>query len=259
MLGYLAILFASIYWIGVTGANVLEERLFTRQNISNYILKENEIITLKLRDFFGGSLNEYVYEIKSIDANGNTTDAGEEMYDVVQINSSYVSTLVDHIPGRNRPPLREMYVLLNEHQIGTIDRTMIMHIDEEYFLEIIDFTDHRAKQFEILESINLLNVINTWFMNNHNASLNRDNFTENKEFKALTPVDLHCNNIAVVDPSRVYVVPCHNGEKKFLIWIITYRNDRKFTINAFVHFTENVLIDERNSNALTAILNIVKG
>jgi hypothetical protein len=245
----------------VTGIDVIQEKLFTRKNISNYILKEEEIIRLRLSNYFGGSLNNYTHQINSLGPNDEVIEAGQDMYDIVQMNEPYLSMMLDEIPGRNRPALREMYVMINENEISSVDRTILMIINEEYVLKIVDFTDHVARAFEVLAQLNLLDVINVWFRGVHNTSDSNDNSTDGKNhnFKALAANDLRCNHLAVVEFGRIYTVPCRTEQgTQFLLWIIIYRNKRKYVINAFVYLTNSILIDRRSANTLTGTVNIVK-
>jgi hypothetical protein len=173
------------------------------------------------------------------------------MYDIVQLNEPYLSKIIDEIDDRNRFPFREMYVVLNEDEISSVDRTVLMIINEKFNLMIVDFTDHVARKFEVLSELNILNVINTWFTGVHNASDGNNNSTdgENHNFKTLSIEDLKCNHFAVVEFGRLYTVPCHTiDDKQFLLWVIIYRNQRKYVVNAFVQFTNSILIDKRDAN-----------
>jgi hypothetical protein len=246
----------------VTGIDVIQEKLFTRDNISNIILKEEEIIRLRLSDYFGGSLNDYTYHINYVGPNDEIIDADKDMYKIVQMDNPYLPKMLVESATRNRLPLREMYVMLNEDEITSVDRTVLMIINEEYILEIVDFTYRVDKDYKVLATLNLLNVINTWFRGVHNGSDGNDNTTDGKNhnFKALSVDDLNCKYLAVVEFGRLYTVPCHTSQAngRFLLWILVYRNPQKYVINAFVHVTESILIDEIGANTLTGTVNVVK-
>lgn len=54
------------------------------------------------------------------------------------------------------------------------------------------------------------------------------------------------------------MVPCSVHGIKFVLWIISYRNDVKFTINAFIDKTNGVLMDLTNRNSLSSYIKIVE-
>lgn len=162
----------------------LHDRLFIRRRMIDLILKENEIITYNLRDYFGGSMMDFDFDIQYFDdpQKNVTLDKGN----IFQLQKHYEMILSEDTPGReNLPPLRDMWVLLKEHELNTVDRTLVMFIDEVYMLKIIDFTDHKTGAAQLLFTKDLMPVFNTWF-GSYASGNNSGNVDSAKEYSAYT-------------------------------------------------------------------------
>lgn len=91
---------------------------------------------------------------------------------------------------REVPPLLETSLLLKEYEPSTIDRTMVLFIDETYTLKIYDFTDHRTGHAELLIEYDLMPVFRQRF-GNKKSSNTFYNTTEYDEMLGLSPQDIY--------------------------------------------------------------------
>ena len=169
------------FWLSIFIANLLGlvelqrsdlyDRLFIRQQFDDLILKEDEIVTFVLKDYFGGSFLNYFYYLLPVGEDQQELSADQDEFDIFQVNTPFENVLSGGFENTfTYNPLKEMTLLLKEHNDFSLDRTMLMFIDETYYLNIVDFTDHNTKQYKLLYRRDLLRIINNKFGSGANTS-----------------------------------------------------------------------------------------
>lgn len=177
--------------------NPIHERLYIRKNATNLILKEDEIIRYRMNEYFGGSINQYALNITRASTGAVPVRRERELlHQIFQMNQPYKSSKqrdFNELP--QMPPLLEMHVVITEHEDDSADRTLVLFVNEQYVLYILDFTDHRVKSFDIVATEDLMHVFNTFIGEKEGSN------------QGLTPSDIYCNSLTVVEQGRVYTVP----------------------------------------------------
>ena len=162
--------------------------------MTNVILKETEIVEYSFRDYFGGSMVKYNISVNQW--NGDPIADPEEkevLHNIFEIVEPYTTILSNPLEDRiQRIPILDTSILRKEHMQNSIDRTMMMYIDEIYHLTIIDFTDHRQNIAEELYHRDLMPDISTWLGNNPPENLSESEAESYKQdiLTSLTPRDV---------------------------------------------------------------------
>ena len=164
------ILIFSIFLIALAGGNNIHDRLYIRQNFTDLILKENEIIRYPLNRYFGGSINQYSLALQL--KNGTyVKDWDVDMESIVSLNQPYESMVFkEDKKRRNIQPIDNLQTLIYIRDPISSEQIMMLFIDEFYVLTIIDFSDYQLEEYRIVKEYDLLFVFNDYIRSSQNTS-----------------------------------------------------------------------------------------
>lgn len=163
----------------------IHDKLYTRSDIDNQFVHEEEIISLNLREFFGGSLFTYILTVS--DQNEKVIDTGPgHMLQITGKSERFMeqSTGIDEY----RNTMTDASYTLFTHDSGAVERVFIYFVDENFVFRILDFTHHIDEVVTERYSLDLLNIIDLFI-------------------GKFSPDEIFCNGFREIKDQTIFVFP----------------------------------------------------
>ncbi|CAI2384447.1 unnamed protein product [Moneuplotes crassus] len=176
-----------------------------RDKKSVFVLQENEVIRMNLKQYFGGSFLEYsLNQRQNYNCDEELQSCYEkDSYQFINLPSEFYKlirsgsySMKEHVG-----PLSDMLRLLTWHQEGSPEKTYLLYVTEDYHLKFVDVSNINVGQdIEVLYSKNLIPIIRN-------------------QYAKVKIKDIYCNSLSTVKTNKLYIIGCKHKDNDFVIWI----------------------------------------